>query len=72
MLTTRPKYLFSEKRRNPASVLTVKDYRPLLQRLQEIRQDYEDALELEQAIETATDFREYAEIRAELQSEGKL
>jgi hypothetical protein len=46
----------------------MKDYRALMQRLQ----DLEDALALDEAVETATDFREYTEIRAELQSEGKL
>jgi hypothetical protein len=30
-------------------------------------QDLEDALELDEAVETATEFRAYAEIRAELQ-----
>lgn len=72
MLTTRSKYFFNEKRRKQAPILTAEDYRPLLQRLQDLRQDLEDALELDQAVETATNFREYAEVRAELQNEGKL
>ncbi len=72
MLNIKPKYLVNEKGRKTAAVLTMKDYRPLMQRLQDLCQDYEDALELEQAVETATDFREYAEIRVELQKDGKL
>ena len=40
----------------------MEDYRSLMQRLQ----DLEDALELDRAVETATDFREYTEIRAVL------
>ena len=34
-------------------------------------EDLEDALDLDQAVETATDFRDYNKIRAELQREGK-
>ena len=40
----------------------MEDYRSLMQRLQ----DLEDALDLDRAVETATDFREYTEIRAEI------
>ena len=68
MLNIRPKYLVNEKGRKTAAVLSMKEYRALMQRLQ----DLEDALELDEAVETATDFREYTEIRTELQSEGKL
>lgn len=68
VLNIRPKYLVNEKGRKTAAVLSMKDYRALMQRLQ----DLEDALELDEAVETATDFREYTEIRAELQNEGKL
>ena len=46
----------------------MKEYRALMQRLQ----DLEDALELDEAVDTATGFRAYAEIRTELQNEGKL
>ena len=72
MLAIRPKYLVYEKGRKTGATLSMKDYRPLMQRLQDIRQDIEDALELEQAVETATGFREYSEIRAEIQKDGKL
>ena len=68
MLNIRPKYLVNEKGRKTAAVLSMKDYRALMQRLQ----DLEDALALDEAVETATGFREYTEIRTELQSEGKL
>ena len=64
MLNIRPKYLVNEKGRKTAAVLTMKEYRALMQRLQ----DLEDALELDEAVETAAGFREYTEIRAELQS----
>lgn len=68
MLDIKPKYVVDEKGRKTATVLSMKDYRVLMQRLQ----DLEDALDLDRAVETATSFREYAEIRAELQKEGKL
>lgn len=68
MLDIKPKYVVDEKGRKTATVLSMKDYRALMQRLQ----DLEDALDLDRAVETATSFREYAEIRAELQKEGKL
>jgi PHD/YefM family antitoxin component YafN of YafNO toxin-antitoxin module len=68
VLNIKPKYLVNEKGRKTAAVLSMKDYRSLMQRLE----DLEDALDLDQAVETATDFREYGEIRAELQKEGKL
>ena len=68
MLDINPKYLVSEKSRKTAVVLSMKDYRSLMQRLE----DLEDALDLDEAVETATGFREYTEIRTELRKEGKL
>ena len=59
----KPKYVVSEKGRKTAVVLSIKDYRALMQRLQ----DLEDALDLDHAVETATGFRAYTEIRAGLQ-----
>ena len=35
-------------------------------------EDLEDILEIDSAVETATDFRDYQEIRSELKKEGKL
>ena len=63
MLNIKPKYVVDEKGRKTAVVLSIKDYRALMQRLE----DLEDALDLDQAAETATGFREYSEIRSELQ-----
>lgn len=62
MLNIKPKYVVDEKGRKTAIVLSIKDYRVLMQRLQ----DLEDALDLDRAVESATGFREYSEIRAEL------
>ena len=63
MLNIKPKYVVDEKGRKTAVVLSIKDYRALMQRLE----DLEDALDLDQAVEAATGFRAYSEIRAELQ-----
>lgn len=68
MRNIKPKYLVNENGRETAAVLSMKDYRSLMQRLE----DLEDALDLDEAVETATGFREYTDIRAELQKEGKL
>ena len=68
MLNIKPKYVVNKKGRKTAIVLSMADYRSLIQRIQEL----EDALDLDRAVETATDFREYAEIRAELKKEGKF
>ena len=68
IFSIRPKYLVNEKGRRTAAVLSMKDYLALIQRLQ----DLEDALELDEAVETATGFREYAEIRTELQKDEEL
>ena len=63
MLNIKPKYVVDEKGRKTAVLLSIKDYRALMQRLE----DLEDALDLDRAVETATGFREYSEIRTELQ-----
>ena len=68
MRNIKPQYLVDETGRKTAAVLSMKEYRALMQRLQ----DLEDTLELDEAVETATGFREYVEIRAELQTDGKL
>jgi len=62
MAKIKPRFLVNENGRKTAAVLSIKDYRSLMQRLE----DLEDALDLEEAAENATGFRTYAEIRAEL------
>ena len=57
MLNVKPKCLVNEKGHRTAALLSMKEYRALMQRLQ----DLEGALELDEAVETATGFREYAE-----------
>ncbi len=58
MLNINPKYLVNEKGRKTAAVLSMKDYRSLMQRLENL----EDTLGLAEAVEMATGFRKYTEI----------
>ena len=68
MVTINPKYIVDDKGEKTAAVLTMKEYDFLIKCLE----DLEDILEMDSAVETATDFRDYQEIRSELQKEGKL
>ena len=68
MLNINPKYLVNTKGRKTAVVLSMKEYRLLIEYLE----DLEDILEMDEAVETETDSRDYQEIRAELKKEGKL
>ena len=62
MLNIKPRYLVDEAGRKTGAVLSMKDYRRLMQRLE----DLEDALDLDLAVQNASGFREYATIRDEL------
>lgn len=68
MLTINPKYIVDDKGEKIAAVLTMKEYDFLIKCLE----DLEDILEMDSGVETATDFRDYQEIRSELEKEGKL
>ncbi len=68
MLTINPKYIIDEKEEKTAAVLTMKEYDFLIKCLE----DLEDILEMDSAVETATNFRDYQEIRSDLQKEGRL
>ena len=68
MLTINPKYIIDDKGEKTAAVLTMKEYDFLIKCLENL----EDILEMDSAVETATDFRDYREIRSELKKEGKL
>ena len=68
MLTINPKYIIDDKGEKTAAVLTMKEYDFLIKCLE----DLEDILEMDSAVETAKDFRDYQEIRSDLEKEGKL
>jgi len=63
MLNIKPRYLVDGAGRKTGAVLSMKDYRALMRRLE----DLEDTLELNRAMEAATGFRDYADIRKDLQ-----
>ena len=62
MLNINPQYLIDHKGEKTAALLSIKEYRLLMQRLE----DLEDMLEMDAAVETETDFRDYLDIRADL------
>ena len=61
MLNINPQYLIDHKGEKTAALLLIKEYRLLMQRLE----DLEDMLEMDAAVETETDFRDYQDIRAD-------
>ena len=68
MVTINPKYIVDDKGEKTAAVLTMQEYHFLIKCLE----DLEDILEMDSAVETATDFRDYQEIRSDLEIEGKF
>ncbi len=68
MLKINPQYLVDDKGEKTAALLTIKEFQLIMQRLE----DLEDTLEMDAAIETETEFRDYQDIRADLIKEGKL
>ena len=62
MLNINPQYVVDHKGEKTAALLSIKEYRLLMQRLE----DLEDMLEMDVAVETETDFRDYQDIRADL------
>ena len=62
MLNINPQYLIDHKGEKTAALLSIKEYRLLMQRLE----DLEDMLEMDAAVQTETDFRDYLDIRADL------
>ena len=68
MFTVNPRFLVNAKGRRTAVVLSMKEYRLLIEHIE----DLEDTLEMDVAVRTETEFQDYSEIRAELKAEGKL
>ncbi len=68
MLKVHEKYVVDERGRKTAVMLDVREYRRLMERLE----DLEDALELDEARRTTTGSRPYEEVRSELKQAGRL
>ena len=68
MLNVNPRYLVNAKGRKTAVVLSMKEYRLLMEHIE----DLEDTLEMDIAVKSETTFQDYCEIQAELKAEGKL
>ena len=68
MLNINPQYLIDDKGEKTAALLSIKEYQILMQRLE----DLEDMLEMDVAVRTETEFRDYQDIQADLKKEGKL
>jgi PHD/YefM family antitoxin component YafN of YafNO toxin-antitoxin module len=68
LTTTGAKFVVDNKGRKKAVLLDVKEYTRLLARMEEL----EDALDLDEGVRTAHDFRDYREVREELVKEGRL
>jgi PHD/YefM family antitoxin component YafN of YafNO toxin-antitoxin module len=64
----RPRYIVDQHGRKTAVVLDIKEYQKMLDWLETL----EDALDLDEAVRQARRFRDYREIRQELQKAGKL
>jgi PHD/YefM family antitoxin component YafN of YafNO toxin-antitoxin module len=62
MVELNPQYVIDDSGERKAVLLNISEYQQLIQRLE----DLEDALELEEAIETEHDFTSYKEIRKEI------
>lgn len=68
MVTTGAKFIVDSKGRKKAVLLNIGEYRRLMAHLEEL----EDALDLQKAIKTGGQYRDYTEIRAELHRTGRL
>lgn len=68
MATRMTRYLVDERGRKRAVLLDMKEYSRLLRRLEEL----EDTLALDEAVRTASGFRDYRDVRTELQHEGRI
>jgi len=66
--STSPYFVVNDKGQKKYVLLSVAEYERLLQHLE----DLEDALSLDEAVRTAKEFRNYADVRAELRKAGRL
>jgi hypothetical protein len=65
---TDAQYIIDHRGRKKAVILNIKEYSRLLDRVEEL----EDALDLDNAVRSAHEFKDYKDIREELHQEGQL
>lgn len=68
MATSGTKYLVDERGRKKAVLLDIKEYSRLVSRLEEL----EDTLDLDEAVRTAGSFRDYQQVRQDMETAGRL
>ncbi len=68
MTTTSARYVVDQDGRRQEVLLSVREYRKLLRRLE----DLEDALELKEAVKTETKFHDLRDVMKELRRKGRL
>ena len=68
MLKINPQFLVDDKGEKTAALLTIKEFQLFMQRLE----DLEDISDMDAAVETDTEFRNYQDIRTDLIKEGEL
>ena len=68
MLNINPQYLVDDKGQKTSVLLSIKKYQHLMQ----CREDLEDILEMDAAVRTETDFRDYRDVQADLIKKGKI
>ena len=68
MLKINPQYLFNDKGEKTAALLSIKEFQRLMQHLE----DLEDILEIDAAVKTETEYRDYQNVQVDLIKEGKL
>ena len=68
MLDINSQYLVDDKGQKTSVLLSIKEYQPLMQCLE----DLEDILEMDAAVRTETDFRDYQDVQTDLIKEGKF
>ncbi len=61
-------YIVDSKGQKKAVILPIKEFNRLIERLEEL----EDALSLDQAMESVQEFSDYRQVREELKREGRL
>ena len=62
MLNINPQYLIDDKGQKTSVLLSIKEYQHLMQCLE----DLEDILEMDAAVRTEKDFRDYRDVQADL------